>query len=338
MSIDFGDKLEEILAGLRAAAETTRLRILFVLCHGEFNVSELTQILGQSQPRVSRHLKLMTEGGLITRHKEGNWVLFRLRDGGQGGALARAIVDLLPGADAELARDLARIEAIRAARAEIASRYFSDNAAHWEELRSLHVREDDVEAVMRRLAGPGPFRCYVDLGTGTGSVLRSFAPLADQAIGIDLSRDMLAIARLNLEAAGMRHVQVRQGDIYALPLADSFADFITIHQVLHYLDDPLRALGEASRILGPGGSLLIADFAPHDLEYLREQHAHRRLGIAAEHMAAWLDRVGLALHRHDVLPPPWRPQGTGLTVSLWLAGKPAGEPLRRHLAATGEAA
>lgn len=314
--------MEELLAGLRAAAEATRVRILFVLSHGEFNVSELTQILGQSQPRVSRHLKLMAEAGLITRHKEGNWVLFRLREDDLGGALSRAIVDLLPGHDAELARDLARLDEVRSQRAEAAAAYFRENAGNWESLRSLHVREEDVEAAMLRLAGKDPVRLHVDLGTGTGSVLKSFAGLATQAIGIDSSREMLAIARLNLEKANIRHAQVRHGDIYALPFADASADFITIHQVLHYLDDPARVLAEAARVLKPGGRMIIADFAPHDMEQLRERHAHRRLGIAAEHMAHWLQRAGLALHQHDILPPPWRKEGTGLTVSLWLAAKP----------------
>ncbi|MBC8038631.1 MAG: metalloregulator ArsR/SmtB family transcription factor [Rhizobiales bacterium] len=314
--------MEELLAGLRAAAEATRVRILFALSQGEFNVSELTQILGQSQPRVSRHLKLMTEAGLISRHKEGNWVLFRIRDEGAGGALARAIVDLKPGTDAELARDQARLADVRSRRAKTASEYFRANAARWEELRSLHVREEDVEQAMLRLAGPAPVELHADLGTGTGSVLRYFAALASQSIGIDQSLDMLAMARVNLEKAGLGNVQVRQGDIYALPFANAFADFITIHQVLHYLDDPGRALIEAARILQPGGRLLVADFAPHELEQLRDNHAHRRLGVAAEHMAAWLQRAGMRLIQHDVLPPPWRKGETGLTVSLWLAEKP----------------
>lgn len=322
--------MEELLAGLRAAAETTRVRILFILAHGEANVSELTQILGQSQPRVSRHLKLMAEAGLISRHKEGNWVLFRLREEDMGGALSRAIVDLLPGNDPVLAGDLARLEEIRNRRAEAAAQYFRDNAARWEELRSLHVREEDVEQAMVRLAGPGPIRTHVDLGTGTGAVLRRFANQTQASVGIDSSRDMLAIARVNIEQAGLRHVQVRQGEIYALPFPDGFADFVTIHQVLHFLEDPARALTEAARILEPGGRLLIVDFAPHDLDALRTDHAHRRLGVAAEQMAQWLNRAGLNLAQHDVLPPPWRKEGTGLTVSLWLATAPyaASSPLK----------
>ena len=314
--------MDELLSGLRAAAEATRVRILFILSHGEANVSELTQILGQSQPRVSRHLKLMAEAGLISRHKEGNWVLFRLREEDMGGALARSIVDLLPGADPVLAGDLARLEDIRAKRAEAAAQYFRDNAARWEQLRSLHVREEDVEHAMVRLAGRQAIKLHVDLGTGTGAVLRRFSSRAQQSIGIDSSRDMLAMARVNLEAAGIRNSQVRHGEIYALPFPDGFSDFVTIHQVLHFLEDPVRALGEAARILSPGGRLMIVDFAPHDVDDLRTAHAHRRLGVAAENMAQWLHRAGLNLLQHDVLPPPWRKDGTGLTVSLWLAQAP----------------
>jgi ubiquinone/menaquinone biosynthesis C-methylase UbiE/DNA-binding transcriptional ArsR family regulator len=315
--------VDELLAGLKAAAEATRVRILFVLSHGEFNVSELTQVLGQSQPRVSRHLKLMTEAGLISRHKEGNWVLFRLREDAAGGALSRAIASLLPARDAILARDLARLEDIRAERARAAAQYFAANASDWEKIRSLHVKEEDVAAAMLAMAGNRPISLHLDLGTGTASLIRTFSGLAAQAIGIDQSRDMLAVARANLERLGLRQAQVRHGDIYALPFADSSCDFITIHQVLHYLDDPGRALQEAARLLRPGGRLLIADFAPHDLEHLRASHAHRRLGISAESMAGWLQRAGITLSRHDVLPPPWRKPETGLTVSLWLAEKPS---------------
>ena len=315
--------MDELLAGLRAAAEATRLRILFALSHGEFNVSELTQILGQSQPRVSRHLKLMTDAGLITRHKEGNWVLFRLREDAAGGELSRAIVGLLPKRDEDLTGDLARLDEIRRQRAEAAAAYFKANAGEWETIRALHLREEDVEKTMLALAGHRPIALHLDLGTGTGSLIKTFSGLAAQSVGVDQSREMLAVARANLERWGLRHAQVRQGDIYALPFADSSCDFITIHQVLHYLDEPQRALAEAARLLKPGGRLLVGDFAPHELENLRTEHAHRRLGISAEHMAGWLQRTGLTLKHHQVLPPPWRKGETGLTVSLWLAEKPA---------------
>jgi ubiquinone/menaquinone biosynthesis C-methylase UbiE/DNA-binding transcriptional ArsR family regulator len=325
--------MDELLSGLRAVAETTRLRLLFALSHGEFNVSELTLILGQSQPRISRHLKLMSEAGLLSRFKEGSWVLFRLREEAVGGALARAIVDLLPGHDAILARDLARLEEVKAHRAEMAADYFRENAIDWERLRSLHVREEDVERAMLAVIGDSKLRNFADLGTGTGRVLQLFAPHAQNAVGLDSSREMLSIARANLEKAGLRQAQVRHGDIYALPFPNGYCDLVTVHQVLHYLDDPWRAIAEAARVLVSDGRLLLVDFAPHDLEELRQHQAHRRLGIAAEQMAAWLARAGLKLEQHDILPPPWRGERRGLTVSLWLARKLA--ETAQHRAAAG---
>lgn len=311
--------MEELLVGLKAIAEATRVRILFILSHGELNVTELTYVLGQSQPRVSRHLKLMAEAGLLTRHKEGNWVLFRIRAEGLGGALVRALVDMLPAKDADLSGDLARLEEVRRQREERAAAYFSENAAHWSALRSLHVDEASVEQTMLALVGHGPIDTLVDIGTGTGRVMELFAKQAKYLHGIDSSRDMLAIARNNMERLGLRHAQLRQADIYALPLSDNTADIVTIHQVLHFLDEPQKALFEARRILKPTGKLLIVDFAPHELETLRENHAHRRLGISSEQMTAWFSRANLTLARHEVLDPPWLKDSRGLTVSLWMA-------------------
>ncbi len=311
--------MEELLAGLKAVAETTRIRILFALSHGELNVTELTFILEQSQPRVSRHLKLMAEAGLISRHKEGNWVLFRLREQGRSGALARALVDMLPASDELLAADLLRLEDIRQQRQGRADEYFRTNAADWAKLRSLHVREADVEQAMLGLLEKLKFENCVDLGTGTGRILELLSDRAKNLFGLDMSREMLAIARSNLETHKLRNAQVRQADIYALPFADEFADLVTIHQVLHFLDDPQRALLEAVRILAPNGKMLIVDFAPHDFEELRDHHAHRRLGISSEHMAGWMARAGLSLIKHDVLAPPYVNARMGLTVSVWLA-------------------
>jgi ubiquinone/menaquinone biosynthesis C-methylase UbiE len=324
MVMECESPVEDLLTGLRAIAETTRLRLLFALSHGEFNVGELTRILRQSQPRVSRHLKLMTEAELLSRYKEGSWVLFRLREDGEGGALARAIVDLLPARDAILARDLARIEAIRSERAEVAARYFTENAANWDKLRSLHVREEEVEQAMRALAGDRPLGNFIDLGTGTGRILSLFAAQASQAIGLDGSREMLAIARNMLEKQRLKHAQVRHGDLYALPFGDHMADFLTLHQVLHYLDDPARALQEAARVLKPEGRMLIVDFAPHEHEELRAEQAHRRLGIAPDLMASWLHRASLKTVSYQSLQPPLEDRGRGLTVSLWLAAPEAG--------------
>ena len=310
--------MEQVLAGLRAAGESTRLRLLFILSHGEFNVTELTQILRQSQPRISRHLKLMTDAGLLARYKEGSWVVFRLREGGDAGKLASTVAGLLDDNDPVLRGDLKRLGEVVEERAQRAADYFSRNAANWDAIRNLHVSEAAVEAAILELAGDEPCGLLLDLGTGTGRVLELLAGRAEQAIGIDLSRDMLAVARANLDKAGLKNTQVRHGDIFSLPFEDGAADLVIVHQVLHYLDDPGRALAEAVRVLSARGRLLVSDFAPHELEFLREDHAHRRLGIADDDLARWLDRAGVGIERHVKLAPPGN-SAEGLTVSLWLA-------------------
>jgi len=310
----------ESLAALRAAGEATRLRILALLAGGELNVKDLTQILSQSQPRISRHLKLMAEAGLIKRFREGSWVFFRLAEDGAEGTLARAIVDSLDPSDQTLARDRSRAEAVQAARAEAAQAYFKDHASEWDKIRALHVAETQVEEAIDTALGQGPFGLLVDLGTGTGRILELFGPRAAHALGFDLNHDMLAYARMKLERAGLNHAQVRHGDLYNLPVADGAADAVVLHQVLHFLDDPAASIAEAARLLAPGGRLLVVDFAPHQLEFLRDEFAHRRLGFARDQIDRWLKGAGLKLaESRDLSSDP----GEGkLTVSLWLAAKP----------------
>jgi ubiquinone/menaquinone biosynthesis C-methylase UbiE/DNA-binding transcriptional ArsR family regulator len=309
------------LAALRAAGEATRLRILALLAGGELNVKDLTQILGQSQPRISRHLKLMADAGLIKRFREGSWVFFRLAESGAEATLAEAIVASLDSGDLTLARDRARASAVQKSRAEAAQAYFKAHAGEWDKIRALHVAEQDVETAIDQALGEGPFNLLVDLGTGTGRILELFGAGATRALGFDLNHAMLAYARMKLKRAGLSHAQVRHGDLYSVPLPDGAADAVVLHQVLHFLDDPAAAITEASRLLAPGGRLLIVDFAPHELEFLREQSAHRRLGFAKDQLGGLLEDAGLKLGRFRELRP--EPDGGKLTVSLWLGQKPA---------------
>jgi ArsR family transcriptional regulator len=309
--------VDSVLTGLRAAAEPTRLRLLHLLSQGELTVTELTHILGQSQPRVSRHLKLMCEAGLLDRFPEGAWVFYRLAAKGAGAALARHLLDLLPAADPVLALDQQRLAAIRGSRAERAQSYFSANASRWDEIRSLHVDDAEVEKALLGSFATRPIHDLVDMGTGTGRVLEVLGPLADRAIGIDLSREMLSVARANLERANLGNCMVRQGDITQLPLPAATADAVTIHQVLHYAADPAAVVAEAARVLEPGGRLAVIDFAPHDLETLRDQHAHRRLGFENAEVEGWFKAVGLTPRPAVSLP------GKPLTVMIWIAEKPA---------------
>jgi ubiquinone/menaquinone biosynthesis C-methylase UbiE/DNA-binding transcriptional ArsR family regulator len=306
---------------LKAVAEPTRLRLLVLLSAGQLNVKDLTRILGQSQPRISRHLKLLAEAGLIERAPEGSWVFFRLADDGEGGELARLILQGVDRSDALLMRDKRRAEALQQEREAVAQSYFQKHAGEWDRIRALHLAEAEVETVVSQMLGPGPFDLLVDLGTGTGRMLEVFSDRFRRGLGFDRSTAMLAYARAKLENARLGHAQVRQADIYDLPLGDHAANAVVMHQILHFLGDPQRAIREAARVLAPGGRLLIVDFAPHELEFLREQYAHERLGFAGPQVAQWLTDSGLeVLERRDLKPAD--PAGEGrLTVSVWLAGR-----------------
>ncbi|MFC7333519.1 ArsR/SmtB family transcription factor [Rhodocista pekingensis] len=309
--------MEFLLNALKAAAEPTRLRMLALCAHGELSVSELTQILGQSQPRVSRHLKLLCEAGLLDRFREGIWAYFRLAERGPCAELAHTLVDAIPADDPTLALDLERLETIRRARREAAAQYFRENAARWHEIRSLHVPEREVEETLLRLVPTEGVRDLLDIGTGTGRMLELFGPRVGRAIGVDSSREMLAVARVNLERAGLRNCQVRLGDMYQLPLPSQSFDAIIVHQVLHYAEEPSDVLYEASRLLRPGGVLLAVDFARHEQEVLRTEHAHRRLGFDDAEVSGWLAQAGLLPGPVVHLP------GDPLTVSIWRAVRPA---------------
>ena len=311
---------------LKAVAEPTRLRVLVLLAQGELNVKDLTRILGQSQPRISRHLKLLAEAGLVERAPEGSWVYFRLAEEGRGGDVARQILQGVDQTDPALVRDRRRAEGLQSERQDAAQAYFQSHAGDWDKIRALHVAEADVESAVSSALGAGPFDLLVDLGTGTGRMLELFAPRYRRGIGLDLSPAMLAYARAKLERTGLTHAQVRQGDIYDLPLADQSANAVVMHQILHFLSDPQRAIREAARVLAPGGRLLIVDFAPHELEFLREQYAHERLGFAGPVVGQWLSDFGLQLMETRDLAPAEDANNDKLTVSLWLAGRPkAGE-------------
>ena len=294
--------MDQLLAGLRAAGEPTRLRLIVLLARGELTVTELTQVLRQSQPRVSRHLKLLCEAGLLDRFPEGSWVFYRLAQQGIGARLGRLLIDLIPAGGPVMARDMERLEAVRQVRAAAAAAYFRTNAADWDRIRALYLPEAEVEAALLALMGRARANSFVDMGTGTGRMLEIFAPRIARGVGVDLSPEMLRLARANLERAGLDHCQVRQGDLYDLPVQEGEADIVTLHQVLHYLDDPAAAIMEAARVLKPGGRLLIADFAPHELDFLRDEQAHRRLGFSEDEMAQWCRQAGLKVAQTRRLP------------------------------------
>jgi len=308
-----------LIAGLEAAGEATRLRILCLIGEAELTVSELVAILGQSQPRVSRHLKLLVEAGLAERQREGAWAFFRLAE--EGGAFARDLVRKLDPADPTLAADRFRLEAAREARRRQAAAYFAEQAADWDRIRALHAPEERVEAALVAMLGDKPFRSLLDLGTGTGRMLELLAPRAVRAVGVDQSAAMLALAMSRIDEAGLKNVQLRQGDIYAPPVERDGYDLVVVHQVLHFLDDPGRAVKEAARALAPGGRLALVDFDAHHEEFLRTDFAHRRLGFMNSEIEGYIAEAGLTDLRAVRVPPAPGESGK-LTVALWLAQDP----------------
>jgi ubiquinone/menaquinone biosynthesis C-methylase UbiE/DNA-binding transcriptional ArsR family regulator len=308
-------KLDELVTVLKAAGEGTRLRLLALLADGEHSVKDLTEILKQSQPRVSRHLKLLADAGLIERNAEGAWAYYGLAQDGDAAALAQWLITRIDAADIDRARDIERQQAARAAQQARASQYFAKVAGSWNLLKTLHVPEEAVEAAVVEALNGRRVDTLIDLGTGTGRMLELLSGSYKRGIGIDSSREMLAVARSHLASAGINHAQVRLGDIGDVDLTAGPADVIVVHQVLHYFDDPGRMLAQARRLLKPGGEMVIVDFAPHDLEFLRSEHAHRRLGLSQAQMSGWAAAAGLAVDAVREFPSDSTERG--LTVCLW---------------------
>ncbi|MEO6014960.1 MAG: metalloregulator ArsR/SmtB family transcription factor [Devosia sp.] len=304
-----------LVGALRAAGETTRLRLLALLADGEHSVKDLTEILGQSQPRVSRHLKLLADAGLVSRNAEGAWAYYRLADTATAADLGRWLVARLDGDDPDRSRDRLRLDAVRTAQQQQAAAYFAKVADRWDELRQLHVPEEAVEAAILKALEGRVVDLLIDLGTGTGRMLELLKDHYRRAIGLDASREMIAVARAKLAAGNVGNAQVRLGDIADLDGSAGRANVIIIHQVLRYFDDPGRAIAQARRALAPGGEILVVDFAPHELEFLRSEHAHRRLGLSEGQMIGWARSAGLAVA--DLVKFPPINSAEGLTVCLW---------------------
>ncbi|MCA8929309.1 MAG: metalloregulator ArsR/SmtB family transcription factor [Alphaproteobacteria bacterium] len=312
--------MQSLIESLKAIAEPTRLRIVSLCASGELAVSEIAQILGQSQPRVSRHLKILADVGLLTPMREGNWSFYRLER--IDNPLAAAVLELIPADDPVIVLDQARLSDVRRRRQAEADAYFGTHAESWDAIRQLHIDAAEVDRQVLAQVPAGVFETLLDIGTGTGEVLRLLAPRVQYAIGLDISREMLAVARDRVARADLQHVSLRLGDMYALPLADASVDLVVVHLVLHFADTPERAVAEAARVLRPGGRLIVVDFARHSVEDLRSRHAHRRLGFDDEEVRTWFDGCGLKLVREEALP------GDPLTVRLWTADHTvAGESL-----------
>ncbi len=298
---------------LKTLGHTERLRILALLSHGELTVSELVQILKLSQPRVTQYIISLETAGIIERLKEGSWVFSRIRRGNEAiSALVATTLATLPQNDAVMTADRRRLEDVRAERSKAAEAFFANVANDRSQLGDEYLPQADIEAKMRELVGGGPFDYMVDLGTGTGRMLEVFSDRILRGSGIDNNSQMLKVARSKL--AKREHIAVRQGDLMAAPLENGIADLVSLHQVLHYLEDPEEAILEAARLLSAIGQLLIVDYEDHDRDEFRIDYAHRRLGFADNDIRAWLSSAGLTLKHVETIPT----QDTRPDVRIWI--------------------
>jgi ArsR family transcriptional regulator len=300
--------MDALLTQLRAAAEPTRLRLLALCARGAWCVSDLVAILGQSQPRLSRHLKLLVEAGLLVRTPEGANAWFQLAPEAD---LARQVLARLPEDDPLLAADRRAAARLAAERARIASEAFRRHGADWDEVRALGLPDAAIAAALDAALPPRIGR-LLDIGCGTGGLLERLAGRIEEGLGVDASRDMLALARTRLAERGLSHIAVRQADMYRLPIADSVFDAVTLQMVLHYAEDPAVALAEAARVLKPGGSMVIVDLAPHQRGDLLGAHAHRWPGFDDAGIAGWLGATGCVPARSATVEGP-------LPVRIWVA-------------------
>ena len=307
---------------LRALADPTRLRIMRLLTRMELAVGELAQVLDQSQPRVSRHIRILAEAGLAERRREGSWVFVRGLPGTGGSPLAGAVAGLIdrgesgdPAFAAQAEADRLRLGQIRHAREARAADYFARHAGQWDVLRSLHSADATVEAELARLLGGEPLGRVLDVGTGTGRMAELFELAADAVVALDNSPEMLRLARARLQHLAPGRVELVQGDFAALPFADAGFDTVLFHQVLHYAQSPEQVLAEAARVTRPGGRVAIVDFAPHDREELRTAQAHVRLGFSDEQVRALLTAAGFVPEATEALT------GEELTVMIWTGSR-----------------
>jgi ArsR family transcriptional regulator len=315
--------MERLLTILRGLADPSRVRILLLVRRMELSVGELAAVLDQSQPRVSRHIRILADAGLVRRAKEGAWVFVRLGEATTCAPVLAAIDAILPDAGAE---DQERLAAVRAERAAAADAWFAAHAQDWDRERSLFTAESAVEAAIGA-ALDGDLGMLIDVGTGTGRMIELLGHRTTAALGIDRSPEMLRLARGRIEASGMHHAEVRRGDMYALPAETGSVDTLVLHQVLHFADDPVAVIAEGARVLAPGGRLLVIDLMPHGREELRQQQRHVRLGFGDDQVSGWMAAAGLSARVAAKLPAE-----DGFGVTLWLGQRDGAVPAERKAA------
>lgn len=305
---DMWTSFDAYLDALRAIAEPTRLRLVRLCAQGELTVSELTRILGQSQPRVSRHLKLLQDAGLLTRFREQHWVFYRIPEATGTSQWVQDVLAAIP-ADDQITLDQQRLDEVRTARAKLSETYVETEVPDWLQLHAFHGDEQRFADAVTRVLSDAPVGHLLDIATGTGRMLRMVGALADSGVGIDLSKKMVMVARSALADAGLSHLTVRQEDMYQMRFPTNHFDTVTIDQVLYLASNPDALIAEAARVLKPSGRLLLVAFtAAH-----HAQSSAPKVSIRLDDITQWLTDAGLRIETHTTLP------GSVLDISLLVA-------------------
>ncbi|CAM3630178.1 ArsR family transcriptional regulator [Litorimonas haliclonae] len=316
-SVIIGD-MENFAAALKTMGHVDRLRILALLARGELTITELVQILGLSQPRVTQYIKSLESVEIIERLREGSWVFSRLKRGNPAlTKLVETTLQTLPQNEALLLSDMRRLNEVRDARSRVADAFFARVAQNSDQLGDEYLPQERIEDALLKISGDGPFDFMIDMGTGTGRMLELFSGRITRGAGIDSNPDMLKVARHKLAPDQFGHISVQQGDLHATPFRENTADLVTLHQVLHYLDDPREAIYEASRLLTRDGQLLIVDFEAHTEDHFREDYAHRRLGFTDLDITEWAKWADLQIKIETKLSNNNNP-----AIKIWKAVKP----------------
>jgi len=290
-------KLEHSVQRLKAAADETRLRLLALLAAGEATVGELVEVLEQSQPRVSRHLRILCQGGLADKFRDGHSVYYRLPDDSAARAFVSVLIAQMPANERVLAGDAGKMATVRRKRA---SQAWSDRTVLVESGKALIpglAEDNDLARAFGELAGelPGGLGDLLDVGSGTGAVLCHLAPRARTATGVDISPAMRVVARTRVRDAGLVNCTVRKGDMHALPFPDNSFDTVLLDQVLSLTQQPRAAIREASRVLRNTGRLIVLDrFGPVKASL---SSGHGLGGLAENQLAVMLAEVGLRAGR-----------------------------------------
>jgi DNA-binding transcriptional ArsR family regulator len=301
---------DNYIDALKAISEPTRFRLVRLCAQGELTVSELMRIVGQSQPRVSRHLKLLQDAGILERFREQHWVFYRVAQEEHYQLLVSGLIKQIEKNETIIQLDQSRLIELQAARATLSETFIETELPDWLRLHEYHGDTARFESAVQDALAEKTVGHLLDVATGTGRMLKIVGPLASSGVGIDLSKKMVTVARSVLAESGLAHLTVRQEDMYQMRFAARHFDTITIDQVLYFATNPDALIKETARVLKYGGRLLVVAFTAS-----KTAKTPPSVGIELSDIQQWIESAGLKITNTNILP------GDSLDISLLVSEK-----------------